>query len=153
MKVTYTRLTYRQLQSEHLRWIVWGPERAAERTWGCCLRETGSTQDSCYHSVSKCKSPLGATVQKSPSSSSWSWKEKLKHFWKHILVSILSVSHLFETPWTIASVHGILQARILEWVAISLLQGIFLTQGSNLGLPHCKQILYHLSHKGSPHLS
>ena len=29
-------------------------------------------------------------------------------------------------------VHGILQARILEWVARSLLQGIFLTQGSNL---------------------
>ena len=28
----------------------------------------------------------------------------------------------------------------------SLLQGIFLTQGSNLGLPHCRQILYHLSH-------
>ena len=25
----------------------------------------------------------------------------------------------------------------------SLLQGIFLTQGSNPGLPHCRQILYH----------
>ena len=31
-----------------------------------------------------------------------------------------------------------------------LLQGIFLTQGLNLGLPHCRQILYHLSHQGSP---
>ena len=30
-----------------------------------------------------------------------------------------------------------------------LLQGIFLTQGSNLGLLHCRQILYHLSHQGS----
>ena len=28
----------------------------------------------------------------------------------------------------------------------SLLQGIFLTQGSNWGLPQCRQILYHLSH-------
>ena len=28
----------------------------------------------------------------------------------------------------------------------ALLQGIFLTQGSNLGLLHCRQILYHLSH-------
>ena len=28
----------------------------------------------------------------------------------------------------------------------SLLQGIFLTQGSTPGLPHCRQILYHLSH-------
>ena len=33
-----------------------------------------------------------------------------------------------------SSVHGILRARILEWVAISLLQGIFPTQGSNPGL-------------------
>ena len=29
----------------------------------------------------------------------------------------------------------------------SLLQGIFLTQGLNLGLLHCRQILYHLSHQ------
>ena len=41
------------------------------------------------------------------------------------------------------SVRGILQARILEWVAMPSLQGIFLTQGSNLGLLHCRQILYH----------
>ena len=31
----------------------------------------------------------------------------------------------------------------------SLLQGIFPTQGSNSGLPHCRQIRYHLSHQGS----
>ena len=31
-----------------------------------------------------------------------------------------------------------------------LLQGIFLTQESNLGLLHCRQTLYHLSHQGSP---
>ena len=31
-----------------------------------------------------------------------------------------------------------------------LLQGIFPTQGSNPGLLHCRQILYHLSHQGSP---
>ena len=30
-----------------------------------------------------------------------------------------------------------------------LLQGIFPTQGSNPGLPHCRQTLYHLSHRGS----
>ena len=33
------------------------------------------------------------------------------------------------------TVHGILQARILEWVSCSFLQGVFLTQGSNPGLP------------------
>ena len=32
----------------------------------------------------------------------------------------------------------------------SLLQGIFLIQGSNLRFLHCKQILYRLSHQGSP---
>ena len=31
-----------------------------------------------------------------------------------------------------------------------LLQRIFPTQGLNLGLPHCRQMLYHLSHQGSP---
>ena len=34
--------------------------------------------------------------------------------------------------------------------SLSLLQGIFPTQGSNLGLLHCGWILYQLSHRGSP---
>ena len=34
--------------------------------------------------------------------------------------------------------------------SLSLLQGIFPTQGSKPGLPHCKQILYQRSHKGKP---
>ena len=37
-----------------------------------------------------------------------------------------------------------------KWVAIFLLQGIFPTQESNLGLLHCRQILYRLNYKGSP---
>ena len=36
--------------------------------------------------------------------------------------------------------------------SLSLLQGIFLTQGSNTGLPHCSWILYQLSHKGNPRI-
>ena len=36
--------------------------------------------------------------------------------------------------------------------SFSLLQGIFPTQELNLGLPHCRQILYQLSHKGSPRI-
>jgi len=36
--------------------------------------------------------------------------------------------------------------------SLSLLQGIFPTQGSNSGLPHCRRILYQLSHKGSPRI-
>ena len=34
----------------------------------------------------------------------------------------------------------------------SLLQGIFPTEGLNLGLPHLRQILHHLSHQGIPTL-
>ena len=41
-----------------------------------------------------------------------------------------------------SSVHGILRARILEWVAMPLLQGIFPTQEWNPYLLHCRQILY-----------
>ena len=33
-----------------------------------------------------------------------------------------------------------------------LLQGVFPTQGSNPGLPHCRHILYQLSHQGSPRI-
>ena len=35
---------------------------------------------------------------------------------------------------------------------LSLFQGIFPTQGSNPGLPYYRQILYHLSHQGSPRI-
>ena len=49
-----------------------------------------------------------------------------------------------------SSVHGILQSRRLEWVAISFLWEIFPTQGSNPCLLHCRQILCPLSHQGSP---
>ena len=44
-----------------------------------------------------------------------------------------------------ASVRGILQARILEQVAIPFSRGIFLIQGLSLGLLHCRQILYCVS--------
>ena len=46
-------------------------------------------------------------------------------------------------------VHGIFQARVLEWIAISFYRRIFPTQGLNLGLMHCRQTLYHLSHQGN----
>ena len=66
-----------------------------------------------------------------------------------------SLSHvrLFVMPWTVACQAplsmGILQTRITGVGCHALLQGIFPTQGSNSGLPHCRWILYHLSHQGS----
>ena len=43
-----------------------------------------------------------------------------------------------------SSVHGILQARTLEWVVMPS------SRGSNPGLLNCKWILYCLSHQGKP---
>ena len=67
----------------------------------------------------------------------------------------MSISHvqLFAAPWTVAY-----QAPLsMDFPGNStgmdchfLLQRIFLTQGSNPGLPHGRQTLYHLSHQGSP---
>ena len=47
-----------------------------------------------------------------------------------------------------SSVHGLLQARILKWAAIPFSRGSSPSQGSNPGLPHFRQILYHVSHQG-----
>ena len=64
----------------------------------------------------------------------WKWKS-------------LNCVQLFVTPNY--TVHGILQTRILEWVAFPFSRGIFPTQELNPGLLHCRQILYQLSHKGN----
>ena len=48
-----------------------------------------------------------------------------------------------------SSVHGISQARILEWGCHFLLQGIFLTQGSNTHLLHWPTDSLPMSHQGS----
>ena len=49
-----------------------------------------------------------------------------------------------------SSVHGVSQARILEWVAMPSSRRFSQPRESNPGLPHCWWILYHLSHQGSP---
>ena len=58
---------------------------------------------------------------------------------------LLSHVWLFVTPWNSPGQNtGV--------GSLSLLQRIFLTQGSNPGFPHCRWILYQLSHKGSPRI-
>ena len=70
-----------------------------------------------------------------------------------VKVKSLSRVQLFATPWTVA------YSLLSLWNFLSkntgvgchfLLQGIIPTQGSNPGLLHCRQTLYHLSHQGSP---
>ena len=72
-------------------------------------------------------------------------------------VWVLSVSHSVLSDSL--QPHGLERARLLcpcdspgKNTGVGgnfLLQGIFLTQGSNPGLLHCRQILYHLSQQGS----
>ena len=50
-------------------------------------------------------------------------------FYHLYIVKVKSLSHVFGSPWTIAyqappSIHGIFQARVLEWVAISFSGGL-----------------------------
>ena len=47
------------------------------------------------------------------------------------------------------TVHGVLQARILEWVAFPFSRGSFQPRDQTSGLLLCRQILYQLSHKRS----
>ena len=49
-----------------------------------------------------------------------------------------------------SSVHGDFPGKNTGVGCHTLLQRIFPTQGLNPGLPHCRQILYSLSHQGSP---
>ena len=50
------------------------------------------------------------------------------------------------------TVHEILQARILEWVAFPFFRGFSQHKGWNSGLLHCRQILCQLRHQGRPRI-
>ena len=76
---------------------------------------------------------------------------------RSLLCNMLSRLVIAFLPRTLSNpmdytVHGVLQARILEWVAFPPLQQIFPTQESNWGLIHCRQILYQLSYQRSHRL-
>ena len=79
-------------------------------------------------------------------------EKELDHKESWSKVKSLNHVQLFATPWTVAY-------RLLRpWDFLGkntgvschfLLHEIFPIQGLNLGLPHCRQILYHMSHQGS----
>ena len=77
------------------------------------------------------------------------WRKKIIHVYK-LLNHVRLFGELMYYSSPSFSVHGILHVRILVWVAIHFSKGSFFpTQELNLGLLHCRQILYHLSHQGS----
>ena len=52
-----------------------------------------------------------------------------------------------------SSLHGILQIRILEWLAIPFFRGSSQSRDWTRVFLHCRPILYHLSYQGSPNKS
>ena len=65
-------------------------------------------------------------------------------------VKSLSCVRLFATPWTVAYQASPSMGFFRQeyWSGLPFLSpGIFLTQGSKPGLPHCRQTLYSLSHR------
>ena len=73
------------------------------------------------------------------------------YLYMKVKVKSLSDVRLFATPWTVAyqSPHS------MEFSRQEYRSGLPFpspTQGLNLGLPHCRQMLYLLSHQGSPPL-
>ena len=64
----------------------------------------------------------------------------------HSVMSNSLRPHELDSPWHSAGQN-------IGVGSLSLLQGIFLTQGSNQRLLHCRQILYELSYQGNPAIS
>ena len=100
-----------------------------------------------------------------------SWYVILVGVWWYLIVVLIYISimtydeHLFTCLWSES--HSVMSNSLQPhglyspWNSPgqntrvgnhSLLKGIFPTQGSNAGLPHCRHILYQLSHHGSPRI-
>ena len=66
--------------------------------------------------------------------------------------SCLTLCDLMDCSLPGFSVHGNSPGKATGVGCHALLQRIFLTQGSNLGLPYCSRILYRLSYLGNPRI-
>ena len=67
-----------------------------------------------------------------------------------VIQSCPSPCHPVDCSPSGSSVGGILKARILQWVAMSSSKGSSLSRDRTRVLLHCRQILCHLGHQGSP---
>ena len=85
---------------------------------------------------------FGATLSVSASEL---FQRERKWKWQSLSCVQLLVTRELHSPWNSPG-----QSTGVD--SLFLLQGIFPTQGSNPGLPHCRLFLYQLSHKGSPRL-
>ena len=82
------------------------------------------------------------------------WQDPLALL-KSVKVVVTQLGLTLCNPWTIATrlfCPWDLPGKNTRVGSHSLLKGIFWTQRSNPGLLHCRWILYHLSHQGSPRI-
>ena len=83
----------------------------------------------------------------------WRWINVLLYMCCSVLTQLcLPLCDPMDCSTPGSSVHGDSPGKNTGMGCHALLQGIFSTQGSNPGLLHCRQILYHLSHQGSPRI-
>ena len=97
------------------------------------------------------------------SSPTQGWNPHLQHL-LHWQADSLPLSHLSESRSIVSNslqLHGLSATKLLSRQSMEfsgkntgvgchfLLQGIFPTQGSNPGLPPCRQTLYHLNHRAA----
>ena len=96
----------------------------------------------------------GFTIKQQPGHVLNLWGDNLSLAVIKVKVKLLSHARLFATPWIVACTKLLcpwdFQGKSTGVGCHFLLLGIFPTQGSNRGLLHCRQMLYHLSHQGSP---
>ena len=84
------------------------------------------------------------SVMRTRRGESWGHQSKVK-VKGHSVVSDFLRPHGLYSPWNSPGQNT-------GEGSLSLLQGIFPTPGLNSGLPHCRWILYQLSHQGSPRI-
>ena len=127
---------------------VQAPSALLQMKWnGCrCKKSEGKSHSSvrillwCGWWVSKAPPAVGIARQQNVRKVSIQVKGKVK-----VTQLCLTLCNLMDY-----TVHGKSPGQYTGVGSLSLLQGILPTQGSNPGLLHCRQILYQLSHNGSP---
>ena len=147
--------------------LGWGPARPPPPAWqavgvlGSRQRvpapeeETGRGRKLRLGRASSRASPGRASIPptwrgRGPEGSASSWWRKEREVAQSCLTLWDPKDSLGALPCS--SIYGILQGRVLEWVAISFSRGFSRPRDMNLGLPHCRQMLYLLSHQGIPKL-
>ena len=118
--------------------------------WGC--KESDTTEGRSMHTGAWLPRPgqdEGQLVTRTPESPSFTslFPQCIKESESEVAQSCPTLCDPMDCSLQRSSVHEIFTGKSTGAGCHFLLQRIFPTQGSNLGLSHCRQMLYHLSHQ------